>query len=224
MNWNDILMSTLIATIVSSAVAIIGIVLADVLSSRRVESNISQLEKNLSGTKETLHEDGTQVKSQLQGQSFELEKHLSEEHAQRRHEHSNLAHDHNKIIERLDSIWKAATDTYTSFARHDEAQKHNYENLSDTQKEIHHSIENLEQLRVDWERVITENREISARESELNIRIDGLVQQLADREWQIRAQQEQIEQLKATISELIQETRNPPGPTQPTHNFPPIQL
>lgn len=167
MDWTEILMSALIASIISSAVVLLSVVITDLLSSKRVESKLEKHDDRLISTEQKLKDSDNQLESQLYEKNAMLSK-----------EHLGLSHDHERIIDRLADVRELASKTYISFVKSEESRNNRYENLNDTQREIHKSIGDVERLLTDWEHVITENKSLTQRNVHLTEDVDRLSEKL----------------------------------------------
>lgn len=146
LDWQGILTSALIAAIISSAVVLIGVVLTDLLSSKRVENKLSNHDERLISTEKIINDKNTN--NQLISSS---------EHVKLSKEHGKLSNQHDIILNKLEDVHKLTFSSYMSISKGEETQKNRYENLSQTQREIHDSVTNIDQLLIDWEHVISKN-------------------------------------------------------------------
>lgn len=177
MNWQEILTSALIAAIISAAVVLVGVVLTDLLSSRRVENSLAKHDERLIST---------------QSKITELSKEQSGEHKELSGEHQGLAKDHSFIIGKIDDVYKMTSKTYFSFSKEEERQINRYENLSDTQKQINNSVQNVGKLLDDWKQVITENDQLHTSINRLNRKYELLESRLTELQTENRQLKEQI--------------------------------
>ena len=144
MDWEKTLMDAFVVAVITASATVLAAIISSVLSLGRVNEKIESNARLIEKNKDLLSKD-----------------------------HNALGIEHKEIRAEMQSAKSLLNKIENELSMEKQAQSFRYENLDDAQKEIRDSVRKTFDLLKDWERVITENKElkekIKAMEREMEI-------------------------------------------------------